>query len=188
MTAASQPEIAQGRTVSLGELFMGFMQTGLSGFGGVLPHARRTLVEKRGWLTEAEFVEVISLGQFLPGPNIVNVSIVVGARFQGVLGSIAAALGLTLAPAVLVVLVGMVFARYGDLPAAQRMLNNVSSAAAGLIVALGLRMARTLERRIWVGLVLAAAFGIVGLLRWPMAWALAALIPLGVTAAFVWRK
>src|SRR4051794_29801895 len=69
--------------VTVAALFLAFLKMGLSGFGGVLPWARRGLVEERGWLTEQEFAETLSLCQFLPGPNIVNVSIHVGARFQG---------------------------------------------------------------------------------------------------------
>ena len=74
---ASGPSVAVSRT----DLFVGFLKVGLSGFGGVLPFARRMLVEQRRWLTEREFIEVLSLSQFLPGPNIVNVSIIVGSRF-----------------------------------------------------------------------------------------------------------
>ena len=77
-------------TPTLRELFFGFMQVGVSGFGGVLPFARRMLVEERRWLTADEFNEVLSLGQFLPGPNIVNVSVIVGRRFHRVAGSIVA--------------------------------------------------------------------------------------------------
>src|SRR3954470_20219404 len=71
---------------SCSELFLSFLAIGLQGFGGVLPWARRMLVEQRGWLSESEFIEVLSLAQFLPGPNIVNVSIIVGRRFHGVAG------------------------------------------------------------------------------------------------------
>src|SRR3954469_14522823 len=80
------------------ELFVAFLKTGISGFGGVLPFARRMLVDERKWLTELEFNEVLSLGQFLPGPNIVNVSIMVGRRFQGAGGALAAVCGLMLLP------------------------------------------------------------------------------------------
>ena len=74
-------------------LFLCFLEMGLSGFGGVLPWARRGLVEKRGWLTEQEFAEVLSLGQFLPGPNIGNMSIIIGSRFAGWRGAVAAFCG-----------------------------------------------------------------------------------------------
>src|SRR5665647_1519263 len=94
-------DIAASPAVTTRELFVGFLQVGLSGFGGVLPFARRMLVDKRRWLTELEFNEVLSLSQFLPGPNIVNVSIIVGRRFQGPIGALAATLGLMLMPLIL---------------------------------------------------------------------------------------
>src|SRR5690349_6991365 len=97
------------------ELFVGFLSVAMVAFGGVLPIARRALVERYRWLTPDEFTEVIGLAQFLPGPNIVNLSVVVGARFRGVPGAIAAVLGLTVVPAVGVVLAGVVFTRYADI-------------------------------------------------------------------------
>src|SRR5258708_23136533 len=87
----------------LPELFLGFLSIALSGFGGTLVFARRILVERRRWLTDREFTETLSLCQFLPGPNICNMSVRVGARFQGALGSIVALLGLTLVPFLIVV-------------------------------------------------------------------------------------
>src|SRR5579883_667798 len=86
------------RKVGLGELFLGFLSVSLSGFGGVLPWAHRTLVEERRWMREAEFLDMLSLCQFLPGPNIVNVSIYVGSRYHGPLGAAVAFSGLMLAP------------------------------------------------------------------------------------------
>src|SRR5579863_6568850 len=77
-----------------GDLFLAFLTVGLSGFGGVLPFARRMLVERRAWLSQAQFNETLALCQTLPGPNIVNVSVVVGARFAGVAGAVAAVTGL----------------------------------------------------------------------------------------------
>src|SRR5258708_33900982 len=77
-------------TVSTSELFVGFLKMGLSGFGGVMPFARRMIFEQQRWLSELEFLDVLSLPQFLPGPNIVNVSVIIGSRFQGVAGAAAA--------------------------------------------------------------------------------------------------
>src|SRR5690348_941252 len=87
-------------------LFFCFLEMGLSGFGGVLPWARRGLVEKRRWLTEQDFAEVLSLAQFLPGPNVANIAIYVGNRFAGWRGSLAAFCGLMLAPSVIAVSMG----------------------------------------------------------------------------------
>src|SRR5689334_2339669 len=91
-------------TPSRRALFVGFLIVGMQGFGGVLPFARRMLVEQRRWLSEREFIEVLSLSQFLPGPNIVNVSIIVGSRFRGPSGAAAASLGLMLMPFLIVLM------------------------------------------------------------------------------------
>ena len=83
------------------ELFTAFLSVGISGFGGVLPYARRQLVDVKRWITDAEMTELLSLAQLLPGPNIVNVAIMLGTRFRGAAGAAAGVLGLILVPLVL---------------------------------------------------------------------------------------
>ena len=92
-------------------LFLVFLSIALSGFGGVLPFARRALVERRGWLTPDDFTETLSLCQSLPGPNVVNLSIVVGARACGWRGSLAAVAGLVGAPVLIVITLGVLYGR-----------------------------------------------------------------------------
>jgi chromate transporter len=87
-------------------LFLCFLYMGLVSFGGVLPCARRALVEERNWLTGDEFADALSLGQILPGPNVVNLSIMVGARFHGAIGALLAFSGLMLAPLAAAALMG----------------------------------------------------------------------------------
>jgi chromate transporter len=84
-------------------LFTGFLGIGVSGFGGVMPWARRLLVEQRRWLTADEFTDMLSLCQFLPGPNIVNVAVAVGARFCGARGVLAGLAGLMIVPFAIVI-------------------------------------------------------------------------------------
>src|SRR5438477_4354021 len=98
-----------------GELFLAFLLIAMAGFGGVLPWARRMLVEKKGWLSDEEFTETLSLCQSLPGPNIVNVSIVVGSRFFGAKGAVAALTGLVAAPVAIVIVLGALYGRFGEL-------------------------------------------------------------------------
>src|SRR5262245_13561492 len=100
-------EIEVGTHVpSLAELFIGFMVVAVSAFGGVLPFARRMVVEQRRWLTGREFTNLLALGQFLPGPNIVNVSVCIGQRFHGWRGSVVAVLGMLAAPTAVVLVLG----------------------------------------------------------------------------------
>src|SRR5476649_2048552 len=115
------------------ELFLAFSQLALSGFGGVLPWAHRTLVERKGWLTQREFVETLALGQLLPGPNIGNLAVMIGYRFAGYTGAAAAFVGLVGGPFLLMVALGMLYSRYGALPLVQQALSGMSSVAAGLV-------------------------------------------------------
>lgn len=164
-------------------LFLGFLMVGLQGFGGVLPFARRMLVEQHRWLSEREFTEVLSLSQFLPGPNIVNVSIIVGNRFRGPLGSIAATLGLMLMPFVIVLVLAALYARFADLAPVRGATNGVSAAATGLIIATGLQMARPLNSIPWHIVMCALTFIAIALLRLPLLWVLAVLAPISIAIA-----
>ena len=164
-------------------LFLGFLMVGLQGFGGVLPFARRMLVEQHRWLDEREFTEVLSLSQFLPGPNIVNVAIIVGNRFRGPLGSIAATLGLMLMPFVIVLGLAALYARFADLAPVHGAINGVSAAATGLIIATGFKMARPLEGILWHIVMCALTFIAIALLRLPLLWVLAVLAPISIAIA-----
>jgi chromate transporter len=171
-------------SVSRTDLFAGFFKVGMSGFGGVMPFARRMLVEERRWLTEHEFTEVLSLSQFLPGPNIINVSIIVGSRFAGPGGSLAAIFGLMLMPFLIVLALAALHARFDALAAVRGATASVSSAATGLIVAMGLKMALTLAGSGWQVAIAALGFVALALLRLPLLWALLVLAP--VSIAFAW--
>ena len=107
------------RRVTLLDLFLGFGSVGLLGFGTALPWARWMLVEKRRWLSEEEMINVLALCQFLPGPNVCNISVCVGARFGGILGSVVALTGLMLAPIMIVLGLATIYASFGHLSAVQ---------------------------------------------------------------------
>jgi chromate transporter len=172
----------------LTELFLAFTKVSLSGFGGVLPWARRMMVEERRWMTAEEFNEAFSLSQFLPGPNIVNFSVVFGARFGGPIGAALALIGLLGPPVVIVTLLGVVYARYGDIEWLRRGLAGVAAAAAGLIIAVLAKMSEPIFRRPigFAPFVAVAAFVAVGVLRWPLPYVLSVLAPLSIALAF-WR-
>ena len=165
------------------ELFIGFFSIGLSGFGGVLPLAHRMLVQKRRWLREEEFTELLGLGQILPGPNIVNMAIAIGSRFHGVAGAWLAIAGLMLAPLVIVLSMAILYDRYHALPDVQGLLHGLASAAAGLLIAMGLKMAQRIERHHLAILLALLTFIAVGILRWPLLLVLLGLAPLSVLLA-----
>jgi len=180
VTAPSAPVSASG-------LFLGFLKIGLSGFGGVMPFARRMIVEERRWLTELEFLDVLSLSQFLPGPNIVNVSIVIGRRFGGVGGALAACGGLMLMPLVLVLVLASLYEQFAQVDAVRGACSGVSAAASGLILATALKLARPLKEYAWQVAICAVAFVAIALLRVPLLWLLAALCPVSIAIAW-WRR
>ena len=176
------------KTPELSELFLGFLGISLSGFGGVLPWARRFLVEQRKWLGEREFAEALALCQFLPGPNIVNLSIIVGSRFRGVAGALAAFAGLVGIPLVIMIALGALYARYAELATLRGTLAGLAAGAAGLILAMAAKMAMPLIREGQVApLVFAVAgFVAVGLLRLPLYWVVLVLAPLSILYCY-WR-
>jgi chromate transporter len=165
-------------------LFRAFLGVGLRGFGGVLPWARRMLVEERRWLDDRGFTEVLSLGQLMPGPNVVNMSIVIGSRFAGVRGAIAAFGGLMAAPIVIVLLLAEAYRHFGGIEIVQHMLSGVSAAAAGLVLATGARLAQKLERRAWMIALTAVTFVAVAWLHLPLLAVLVVIAPLGIACGW----
>ena len=167
------------------ELFIAFSQLAMSGFGGVLPWAHRTLVERKGWLTQREFVDTLALGQLLPGPNIGNMAVMIGYRFAGYPGAMAAIGGLVGGPFLLMVAAGMLYSNYGALPLVQQALSGMSAVAAGLVLATGLKMTGSLKRHWRPWLFIALALAGVGALRWPLLAVVGALAPFAIATA--WR-
>src|SRR4051812_11467253 len=175
----------------LAELFAAFAKMSLAGFGGVLVFARRAIVDRHRWMTADEFNETFALCHFLPGPNIVNLSVVFGSRFRGVPGAIAAFSGLVGPPVVIVTVLAALYARYGEIEALRRILAGVSCAAVGLLISAVFRMMMPLiTKRDLVGLVaLVAVFIAVGLMRLPLPAELLTAIPLSIAVTFVmWRR
>jgi chromate transporter len=171
-------------------LFVAFCIISVSGFGGVLYWSRRMMVDERRWMTAEEFNEAYALCNFLPGPNIVNFSVVFGRQVGGTVGALVALLGLLGPPFLLVTLLGLLYAHYGEIAVLQRILAGVAAAAAGLTISTGLKMAGPLlHERPGFGHALAmAAFLSVGILSWPIYWVLGALIPCGIALAWWTRR
>jgi len=177
------PQGEGGINVTLKELFIGFTRIALSGFGGVLPFARRVIVEERAWIPSEEFTSLLGLCQFLPGPNVVNLSICIGARFHGVRGAITAFTGLILPPFFIVIGLGALYQQYGNIPVVNSMLRGVSAVAAGLILSTGLKMALDLRNRPL--LLICSSLAMVGIvaLRWPLPLVMLGLLPLSMLLA-----
>ena len=175
---------------SLFELYLAFAQISVSAFGGALPWARRILVDQRKWMEPEDFATTLALCQFLPGPNIVNMSIAFGRRLHGWAGSLAAFVGLMAAPLVIIITLGLLYLRFGRLGALGGMFLALGASAGGLVVATAAQMAVPLIRKAPVSAVpiIAAAFVLAGLLRWPLPAVMAVLAPIGVLVAWRGRK
>jgi chromate transporter len=187
---AANGELPLRQPASLGELFRVFNRLALQGFGGVLAVAQRELVERERWLGRDEFVEILSVAQVLPGPNIVNLSLMIGDRFFGLRGAFTALAGMMLAPLVIVLVLAALYARAAQHPLVSGALRGMGAVSAGLIIATGLKLATSLKRN-EMGLPLSLAIGactfvMVALMRWPLVWVLAGLGSLGIAAAW-WR-
>lgn len=169
------------------ELFITFSIISISGFGGVLYWSRRMLVEQRKWMTPAEFNDAYALCQILPGPTIVNLSVVFGRSIRGLPGAAVALIGLIGPGLIIVLFFGFLYSIFGTIEALQRMLTGVAAAAAGLVISMTGKMAEPLfEENNWLVYgVVVAVFVTTGLLRWPIWWVLLVLIP--VSIAIAWR-
>src|SRR5438270_6814906 len=142
------PDVAPARpTPTLFQLLIAFTLIAIFGFGGVLYWSRRMMVDERRWMTAEEFNEAYALCNFLPGPNIVNFSVVFGRQVGGTAGALVALLGLLGPPFLLVTLLGLLYAHYGEIAALQRILAGVAAAAAGLTISTSIKMAEPLLRQ-----------------------------------------
>src|SRR6202165_46176 len=135
--AVAAPDIPISTPPSLIALFIAFAKMSLAGFGGVMVWARRGIVDQHRWMTAEEFNETYALCHFLPGPNIVNLSVVFGSRFRGIAGAIAAFAGLLGPPMVIVTILAALYVRFGEIDALRRILAGVSCAAVGLLISAG---------------------------------------------------
>ncbi len=167
-------------------LFLTFSRITLSSFGGALFWTRRGLVERQRWLSEREFVELLTIGQLLPGPNVLNLTVMVGYRLAGWTGAAASVAGYLGWPCLVVIGMGVLYQQYGNLPQVQQALAGMSKVAAGLLLATVIKLAMVLPRRWRPWLFGALAFVGVGVLRWPLVWVMAGLAPLAVFLA--WRE
>jgi len=168
--------------VSRAALFASFLKMGLLGFGGVLPWARRVIVDERRWLGDREFAELIGLCQVLPGPNIVNFSVIIGARTHGPRGSLIALTGILFVPVGVMLLIAVFYASVAHEAVTRNAIAGASAAAAGLILGTAMRLLMQTRPPLRGLLAGGAAFVAVGVLQWPLLWVIPALIVVAVAA------
>lgn len=158
------------------DLFVSFSLLALQGFGGVLAVVQRELVEKKRWMTREQFIEDWAVAQIMPGPNVVNLSLMIGGRYFGLPGALAGVAGMLAAPMLVVILLAVAFGSVSEAAWAQGALRGMGAVSAGLIAGVGLKLISALRKNpmgMPVCTALAAAsFTGVGLMRWPLAYVL----------------
>ncbi len=188
--AGTDPAAPRPQPRDCADLFWSFTWLALQGFGGVLAVVQRELVEKKRWMTNDEFVEDWAVAQIMPGPNVVNLSIMIGERYFGWRGAMAALAGMLTFPLILVLVLAVVYAQFASQPAVAGALRGMGAVAAGLIAGMGLKLSSTLRKHplglaVCVGLVALTVIAM-AVLRWPLFWTLPSV---GLLACVLtWRK
>jgi chromate transporter len=189
--AAQMPVLAQRpQPRSLSDLFFSFTILALQGFGGVLAVVQRELVEKKRWMTREEFVEDWAVAQIMPGPNVVNLALMIGDRYFGLRGALTAVAGMLAFPLLVVLALALVYAQFADNPQVAGALRGMGAVAAGLITATGLKLMSALRKHP-LGIAACAAFGLatfvaIALVRLPLVYVLLGLG--GLACVLTYRK
>ena len=184
MARAARREHA-GEVVPLGALFVAFLKVSLFGIGGGggLVWARRIGVEQRQWITEGEFADIVSLCQFMPGPNIIGIAVCTGARLRGARGTLAAVAGFLLIPWAIGFTLGVALLQHAHLPLLRNILGGLSATAAGLLIATGIRMLMPHRGRAAAVIFAGLAFGLMAVGKLPLLLVLFGLLPLSIGVA-----
>ena len=169
-------ELALNSPRSKTELFLSFTSLALQGFGGVLAVAQREVVERKRWMTPAQFLEDWAVAQILPGPNVVNFCLMLGSRHFGLMGALAALAGMFVAPTAVLIVIALFFSGVSDQAWAQGALRGMGAVAAGMFAATGIKLISALKLNPmgWTActLVMVSTFIGISLFRWPLIWVL----------------
>jgi chromate transporter len=169
---------------SLLDLFLTYGRIGLIGFGGINAWARRVLVEEKRWLSDQDYAETLGLGQVLPGPNALNAAIMIGDRFHGTAGAIAAPVAMFGGPLILLAGLAMFYDAYGEVPVVKAVLAGVAAAAAGMVLGTAAKMTQKLKPPPMLLAVGLCALLAAGVLRVPLPYVVLGLAPFGIAAAW----
>lgn len=186
----TQPSSAQPQ--SLGELFTTFSRLAIQGFGGVLAFIERELVERKKWMTRAEFVEEWAIARTMPGPPALNLCIMVGARYFGWRGALVSLAGMFMYPTMLILVLAIAYAHFGNHPQVMDALRGMGAVAAGMIGATGLKLLSALKTnplgiKVCSALVILSFVGI-AIVEWRLLYVLVILGGIGYVLAFLKLK
>lgn len=187
---SAQPATDRPRPQSLRDLFFSFTWLALQGFGGVLAIVQREMVEKKRWLTADEFLEDWAVAQVLPGPNVINLSLMIGDRYFGLRGAIVAVAGMLTVPLCVILVLAVLYAHFAGNPQVAGALRGMGAVAGGLIAATGIKLIPALRRHpLGFGAclaVVAVVFAAIALARIPLGWVLVAVG--GAACIWTWRR
>ncbi|MGJ7484540.1 chromate transporter [Variovorax sp. LT2P21] len=188
--AAAPTATDRPRPQSPRDLFVSFTWLALQGFGGVLAIVQREVVEKKKWLTPEEFLEDWAVAQVLPGPNVINLSVMIGDRYFGLRGAAAALAGMLTVPLVVILALAVLYAHYAGNPQVAGALRGMGAVAAGLIAATGIKLLPALRRLpLGFGLSLAIVAVVLAAIAWlriPLGWVL--IVVGGAACGETWRR
>jgi len=181
----SAEELKLADRVPLRALSVAFLKVSLYGIGGGagLVWAHRIAVDQRRWVNDAEFADIVSLCQFMPGPNIVGIAVCIGTRLRGTIGAIAATSGFLIIPWAIGFAIGMLYLEHVHHPVLRNILGGVAATASGLMIATGIRLLMPHRRRPAALLFAALAFGLMAFGKLPLLVVLFGLVPLGIGVA-----
>ncbi|SDI45417.1 chromate transporter [Paraburkholderia phenazinium] len=179
--SSAEAGLAPPPTVS--EIFSGFLGLGLISFGGALPLARRAIVEQRRWLSASDFTDLLGLCQFLPGGNVINLSVAIGMRFRGLPGALAGLLGLIAGPSLVVIGLGVLYEHTQSDPHIRHLFAGLAAAAAGLLIAMAVKIVLPLWRKPVAAVIAVLGFVAIALLRFPLLPTMLVLTPLSIYLA-----
>ena len=186
MDSSIAPE--RPRPTSLTDLFVSFTLLALQGFGGVLAVVQREMVERKRWLTQEEFIEEWAVAQIMPGPNVVNMSLMIGGRYFGLPGALAALAGMLAIPLVIVLLLAILYSHFSGHPGVSGALRGMAAVSAGLIAATGLKLASVLKKHPlplpWTGGMCVVGVVLVALLHCPLIYVLLGVGGLGCVLTY----
>ena len=173
-------------SASLAAIAAACLTISLFGFGGGIVWARRIAVERRGWLSEAEFLDIVSLSQFMPGPNVLGIAVCTGAKLRGAPGALAAVAGFLVLPWTVGLVLGVLCLEYAHTPLLRNVLGGISATAAGMLVATGIRLLLPQRRRPAAIVFAAAAVLLIAFSKLPLLLVVFTLAPLSIAAAAIW--
>jgi chromate transporter len=173
------------RQVGMLELFTGFLLIGMLGFGGIAASAHYVMIERNRWLDQKEFVELFGVCSVLPGGNFLNVTVMLGDRFQGPLGSVVGLCAILLAPLLILITLAVGYQSFSHLPDVQAAVAGAAAAAAGLILGTSAKMIRGLKRGIASVVFGVSTFVAIGILRAPLYMVVGLIVPASIAVALL---